>query len=123
MAESLYERLGGRDAMVEAMHRFYVKVLADEVTRPFFAPLDLVEQARKQVAFMAWAFGGPNEYRGRGLRAAHAPLVEKHGLAEVHFDHVIGHLVDTLGEMGVAPALVEEAREKLVTLRDEVLGR
>ena len=107
---------------VDDTHSGDFSLLADEVTRPFFAPLDLALQARKQVAFMARAFGGPDEYRGRGLRASHAALVAQHGLWDVHFDHVIAHLADTLREMGIAAELVEEARAKLAGLRDEVLG-
>src|SRR5688572_5856528 len=71
---SLYERLGGESAIMEAVDLFYDKVLADPLTAPFFAGFDMDGQTKKQVAFMTVAFGGPNEYRGRNLRSAHAKL-------------------------------------------------
>src|SRR3954447_26261034 len=109
MIESLYERLGGEAAIVAAVDLFYDKVLADPLTRPFFEGLEMAAQARKQRAFMTVAFGGPDEFKGRDLRVAHAQLVKDKGLSDVHFDAVAEHLKATLDELGVAPALVDEA--------------
>jgi hemoglobin len=75
MEKSLYERIGGHAAVMAAVDLFYRKVLADDLTRPFFDALDMDAQIRKQIAFMTWAFGGPAEYRGRDLTAAHGALV------------------------------------------------
>jgi hemoglobin len=121
-AASLYERIGGEAAIMAAVDRFYGKVLADAVTRPFFASLDMAAQSRKQVAFMAWAFGGPAAYRGRDLRSAHTDLV-KRGLGDAEFDAVVGHLKATLEELEVAPQLIEEALSIVGGTRDEVLNR
>jgi hemoglobin len=119
---SLYERIGGEAAIMAAVDRFYAKVLADDLTQPFFEGLDMEAQSRKQLAFMAWAFGGPAEYRGRDLRTAHAGLVAR-GLGDAHFDAVAGHLKATLEELHVAPDLVEQVLEIVANVRDEVLGR
>jgi hemoglobin len=122
MQPTLYERMGGEAAIMAAVDRFYAKVLADERTRPFFENLDMEAQTRKQIAFMTWAFGGPEEYKGRDLREAHAPLVKK-GLSDVHFDAVAGHLQSTLRELGVAEDLVDEALAIVGSVRGAVLGR
>lgn len=106
-----------------AVDLFYTKVLDDEVTRPFFEGLDMGKQIKKQVAFMTVAFGGPDEYRGRDLRTAHAGLVKHKGLADVHFDAVAKHLADTLAELGVAQPLIDEALGIVASTRDEVLNR
>src|SRR5688572_19702686 len=124
MAEgTLYERIGGQAAVMAAVDRFYDKVLADELTRPFFSSLDMQAQIAKQVAFMTWAFGGPKEYRGRDLRTAHAKLVHEKGLSDAHFDAVARHLDATLRELGVADDLVAEAMTAVASLRGEVLDR
>jgi hemoglobin len=122
MGNSLFERLGGEEAIMAAVDLFYAKVLADDLTRPFFAGLDMQAQTRKQVAFMAWAFGAPAEYKGRDLRAAHAGLVAR-GLTDTHFDAVAGHLQATLKELGVADDLVGEALAIVGSVRKEVLNR
>lgn len=123
MGASLYERIGGEEAIMLAVDLFYAKVLADETTRPFFDGLDMQAQTRKQVAFMAWAFGGPKEFKGKDLRTAHAKLVADQGLSDVHFDAVATHLRATLEEMGVDEADIVEALATVSAVRDEVLGR
>jgi hemoglobin len=120
---SLFERLGGEAAIMAAVDIFYAKVLADEVTRPFFAGLDMSAQSQKQVAFMAWAFGGPDAYKGRDLRAAHRRLVTQMGLNDAHFDAVAKHLEATLEELGVAKELIDEALGIVAGVRGEVLDR
>jgi hemoglobin len=122
MSEPLYDRIGGEAAVMAAVDLFYQKVMADELTRPFFAGLDIEAQVKKQVSFMTWAFGGPSEYKGRDLRAAHAGLVKK-GLGDAHFDAVAGHLVSTLNDLGVAPELIQEAIGIVGSQRDAVLNR
>ncbi len=96
MAETLYDRLGGEAAIMAAVEGFYTRVLADPLTAPFFAGLDMTAQSQKQIAFMIRAFGGPETMKGRDLRSAHAALVKERGLGDVHFDAVVGHLEATL---------------------------
>jgi hemoglobin len=122
MTKSLYERIGGEPAVLAAVDLFYEKVLNDELTKPFFASLDMAAQTKKQVAFMTLAFGGPDEYKGRDLRIAHSGLVAK-GLGDAHFDAVAGHLAATLRELGLDEALVGEVLGIVGSTRKEVLGR
>jgi hemoglobin len=122
MGDSLFERLGGEEAVMAAVDIFYARVLEDDLTRPFFEGLDMQAQVRKQVAFMTWAFGGPSQYKGRDLRTAHASLVTR-GLTDAHFDAVAGHLQATLKELGVADPLVGEALAIVGSVRKEVLNR
>ena len=119
---SLFERLGGDAAIMAAVDRFYERVLADARTRPFFERLDMEKQVQKQMSFMAWAFGGPQEYRGRDLRTAHAPLVAQ-GLDDGHFDAVAEHLEATLRELGITTELIREVLATVETTRAAVLDR
>lgn len=123
MEQSLYARIGGEAAIMAAVDLFYEKVMADPLTSPFFAELDMETQSRKQVAFMAWAFGGPSEFKGRNLRAAHSHLVSSMGLSDVHFDAIAGHLHATLHELAIEEPLINEAMTIVASTRDQVLGR
>ena len=123
MALSLYERIGGEQAVMAAVDLFYGKVINDELTRPFFDGLDMNAQVQKQIAFMSRALGGPVEYQGRDLRAAHSRLVNEKGLGDAHFDAVATHLRTTLEELGVQKELVDEAMTAIGGMRAEVLGR
>jgi hemoglobin len=119
---TLFEELGGETGLMAAVDLFYTKVLADPVTRPFFDGLDMAAQTAKQISFMSRAMGGPEEYRGRDLRSAHAPLVAR-GLGDRHFDAVATHLAETLRELGATEGLVERALAIVAGTRNEVLGR
>jgi hemoglobin len=120
---TLFERLGGEAAIMAAVNVFYERVLADPITAPFFQALDMNAQAKKQMAFMATAFGGPEEFKGRDLRTAHAKLVAERGLTDQHFDAIAGHLKATLEQLGVGEALVQEALAIVGGTRKEVLSR
>jgi hemoglobin len=123
MAASLYERIGGEPAIMAAVDLFYAKVMDDSLTRPFFAGLDMKTQVQKQIAFMSRALGGPVEYQGRDLKAAHQRLVKEKGLGDAHFDAVAGHLKSTLEELGVDKGVIDEALGAIGGMRNEVLGR
>ena len=119
---TLFEKLGGRDAVNAAVDKFYPKVLADERVKDFFEGTDMVKQAGKQKAFLTFAFGGPNNYSGKNMRDGHAHLLEK-GLNDSHVDAIIELLAGTLREMGVAEDLIAEVGATAESVRDDILSR
>jgi methyl-accepting chemotaxis protein len=118
---SLFERIGGAPTVDAAVGIFYDKVLGDETLAPFFDGIDMDRQRGMQRNFMTTAFGGPSNYTGRDLRAAHAPLVAQ-GLNEIHFNSVAGHLQATLEELGVPDELLEEVMTTVASTKDDVLA-
>jgi two-component system chemotaxis sensor kinase CheA len=119
---SLYEQIGGAAAVEAAVDLFYRKVLADDRISHFFDAVDMDAQRAKQKAFLTLAFGGPNRYTGKDLRAAHAPLVAK-GLDDSHFDAVAEQLQATLDELGVPAGLSAQAMAIAASTRDDVLSK
>jgi len=99
---TLYEQLGGAEAVDAAVELFYRKVVSDPRISHFFDGIEMKRQIVKQKAFLTTVFGGPNKYTGRTMRAAHRDAVE-HGLNDTHFDAVVELLGDSLGELGVKP--------------------
>lgn len=122
MSDSLFQRLGGEAAVDAAVNKFYEKVLADPALSPFFANTDMEKQHKMQKAFLTVAFGGPNNYSGRGMHEAHKKAVSD-GLNETHFDKVVGHLATTLTELGVSDADIQEVAAVAGTVKDDVLNR
>lgn len=122
MSESVYEQIGGAPAVDKAVDIFYRKVLTDDRISEFFDSIDMDEQAAKQKAFITMALGGPNDYTGKDMRAAHAKLVER-GLSDGHFDAVVENLGATLTELGVPSDTVTAIAQQLEGLRSDVLGR
>jgi hemoglobin len=116
---SLYERIGGAPAVEAAVDRFYRKVLNDDRISHHFESVDMERQRAKQKAFLTYAFGGPNEYSGRQLRAAHAPMK----LTEQDFNAVMENLATTLRELKVPDELIGEAAAIAFSVKDDVLNR
>jgi hemoglobin len=118
MDASLYERLGGKQAVEAAVELFYEKVLADERIRYLFEGVDLRRLRGKQRLFLTYAFGGPVTYTGPSLREAHRRL----SLTDEHFTAVAEQLHGTLEELGVPAKLCKEVMEVAASTRSDVLG-
>jgi hemoglobin len=119
---SLYERIGGTEAVKAAVDIFYDKVLADDRIARFFEGVDMDAQRRKQRSFLIMAFGGPNTYTGEDMRRGHAHLVAR-GLDDTHFDAVVENLAATLSQLGVGADEIAEVAKIAESVRNDVLGR
>jgi hemoglobin len=118
---SLYEQLGGQAAVDAAVDVFYRKVLSDDRISHFFDDVDMDVQMAKQRAFLTMAFGGPNNYSGKDLRAGHAHLVTR-GLNGDHFQAVAENLGATLSELNVPQPLIDQVMAIAGGARADVLG-
>lgn len=119
---TLYERLGGQDAVNTAVDIFYRKMLSDDRVNNFFDTTDMETQIAKQKGFLTMAFGGPNNYTGKNMRDGHKKLIEK-GLNDSHVDIVIEHLGNTLKELGISDQDISEVAAIANSARDDVLNR
>jgi hemoglobin len=122
---SLYEKLGGKDAVDLAVDMFYEKVLNDQRVQHFFVNTDMEKQKAHQKAFMTYAFGGADQFSGRNMRQAHQELVEKMGLTDIHFDAIAENLVATLQDLNVSQDLIDNVVKIVGSLehRNDVLNR
>jgi len=116
--KTLFDKIGGMDAVNAAVDIFYVKVLADDTINHFFNKTDMPAQIGKQRAFLAFAFGAPLAYTGKNMRDAHAKM----NLTEDHFNAVVGHLVATLKELNVADNLIDQVVTIAVSTKADVLN-
>jgi hemoglobin len=119
---SLYEQLGGDAAFDAAVESFYRKMLSDPRVASFFDGVDMDRQMAKQKAFLIMVTGGPNQYTGKDMRAAHAHLLSR-GLNDTHVDVVIEHLGATLRELGASDAQIQQVAALANSVRDHVLSR
>ncbi|MDX1510835.1 MAG: globin [Nitriliruptorales bacterium] len=115
MADDLnvYEAVGGLDAFVDLVNRFYERVEADDVLRPIY-PDDLEPGKRHLAMFLAQYFGGgPIFSSERGhprLRKRHAPFA----ITVEAADRWAGHMAAAIREQGHPPE-VETAMLDYVT--------
>ena len=116
---SIYEQIGGREAVAAAVDVFYARVSRDATLAGYFARTDMRRQKMHMRAFLAVALGGPEIYRGRDMAAAHAGL----GITDAVFDRVVDHLVATLIELAVPTELIVAIGEKVAPLRALVVAQ
>jgi methyl-accepting chemotaxis protein len=116
---SLFERLGGVPAIKAAVDAFYVRVLADQALAPHFATVNMRWLKGRQNAFFIQALGGPQVYRGRDMKTAHAHLA----ITADDFGRVAGHLSGALAEVGVPQALIDEVIGAVAPLHSQVVTR
>jgi len=116
---SVYEKIGGAAAVEAAVDIFYRKVLVDDRISHFFDSVDMDAQIAKQKAFLTMAFGGPNSYSGKDMRAAHKHM----NLTEEHFTAVAENLIATLKELSVPEDAINEIVAIAVSVKDDVLNR
>jgi hemoglobin len=119
---TLYERIGGEEAVFATATLLYEKMMTDPLVAPFFAGLNMDAQIRKQVAFLSWAFGSPTKYEFRPLDEAHREMVRRAGLSDLHFDAVAKHLTASLRELNISAALIDEVMTLVASTRSAVLS-
>ena len=114
---TLYDNLGGQQAIELVVDDFYKRVLADESVNHFFADTDMAKQRRHQTAFISYALGGSKQYKGRSMEIAHTGL----NLQPEHFEAIVKHLDEALAVYGVSPGDMNAVNERILTLKDAVL--
>ncbi|MEV6930075.1 group 1 truncated hemoglobin [Dactylosporangium sp. NPDC051485] len=110
---SIFDALGGSDAIAAAVDGLYERLLADPRTAGYFEGVDLRRLNRHLRVFLTVALGGPEIYHGRDLRSAHAPL----GITPQAWDATVAHLLAVLAELDVAADLVDRVVAKIAPLR------
>lgn len=104
-ASTLFDRLGGRDAIVAVVDSFVARVAADSRINGFFKatasdPARLAAFKGKLVDQICQATGGPCTYTGKDMKTAHAGM----NVTSAHFDALVEDLATTLKAFNVAQA-------------------
>ncbi|EIE20420.1 UPF0187-domain-containing protein [Coccomyxa subellipsoidea C-169] len=111
--QPLYDKLGGQPAVMAAVEIFYKKLLGDVRVARFFNNISI---ERLKVRFLTYALGGADEYVGKDPTISHRRLHNEKGLGVQHFYVVVGHLQDTLRELGVSEDLIGETTAVLAPM-------
>jgi hemoglobin len=115
--KSLYERLGGIEAIKAVVGDFAGRVLADDRVNKKFAKSDaprLVLHLQEQVCA---ATGGPCEYTGKDMKSTHENMM----VTEGEFTALVEDLVATLDKFNVPAAEKGELLKILGGLHDQIV--
>ncbi|KAA9150645.1 group 1 truncated hemoglobin [Amycolatopsis acidicola] len=115
---SIYDQIGGQEALTAVVDDFYRRVLADRGLAPYFAGANLPRLKGRQVEFFAKALGGPDFYDGLSMRDAH----RGRGIGQEHFDRVAELLTESLRAAGVPGHLVDQIVTAIAPLAPEIVA-
>jgi len=119
MHKSLYERLGGIDAIRAVVDDFVGNVAADKRINKFFANTDIIRLKRNLVNQICQGTGGPCVYTGRGMREVHAGM----GVRSSHFNALVGDLGKSLNKFKVPPREQRELVAILAPMKKDIVTR
>src|ERR1700761_6180724 len=99
---TLYQWVGGEDALQKLFRLFYDKVLKDDLIGPVFKNMS-ADHPQHVAHFVAEVFGGPKKYTGEDA-GSHAIMIAHHigkMLDEPKRKRWIALLLETADEMGL----------------------
>jgi hemoglobin len=117
-APSLYQRLGGHDAITAVVDDAIANIATDPRINPRFSSAAISPLKSKLVALLCARTGGPCTYTGLDMSSAHEDM----NIRDDEFDALVDDLVKSLNKFKV-PA--REQRELLVILgqmRNAIVG-
>src|SRR5438046_8125056 len=100
MADTLYKRLGGYDAIATVCDDLLVRLQADARLARFWqhrSEDSLLREKQTLINFLCASAGGPLYYSGRDMKVSHRGL----GISESDWQAFIGHLEATLDKFAV----------------------
>ena len=115
--QSLYDRLGGGDAITAVVDDFVARCAADVRINSKFARTDVPRLKAMLVEQVSAATGGPVQYTGRSMGETHRGMQVTAG----EFDALVGDLVATLNRFGVPEAAQAELLGILGPLRGDIV--
>ena len=120
--KSLYERVGGYNALAAVVDDFIVRLVSDKQFEKFFsgASNDSKKRIRQHILdqFCA-ATGGPCVYMGRDMKTSHAGL----GITNAEWDAAAKHLTASLDKFKVPEKEKGEILAFVVSLKKDIVEK
>lgn len=120
--KSLYERLGGYDALAAVTDDFAGRLVNDKKLGKYFVGLsdDSMKKLRQHVIdFLCQATGGPCLYTGRDMKLAHAGLE----ITEEEWDVSVDLLKETLKKFKVPEREMKEVLNAIGGLKKDIVEK
>jgi hemoglobin len=114
---SLFDRLGGLNAITAVVGAFRDRVAADDRINLKFARTDLGRLTKMLIDQVCEATGGPCQYKGRSMKEAHAGMKVTTG----EFNALVEDLVATLNQFKVGSKEQGELLAILGPLKSDIV--
>jgi len=120
--KSLYERVGGYNALALVVDDFIGRLVADERFNKFFVghSTDSQKKIRQHILNQfCEATGGPCVYTGRDMKTSHAGLK----ISDADWDAAAKHLVESLDKYKVAKPEKDELLAFVTSLKKDIVEK
>ncbi len=120
--KSLYQRLGGYDAIAAVVDDFIGRLISDARFEKFFSGFSVDSKKRIRqhlVDQLCVATGGPCVYMGRDMKTTHTGL----GLTEADWNAAAGHLVASLDKFKVGKKEKDEVLAFVSSLKKDIVEK
>ncbi len=117
--KSLYERLGGKEAIVAVIDDFVGNVVADDRINKRFANSNPVRVKSQMVDFVCQGTGGPCKYTGRDMKTGHTGM----NITEAEFNALVEDLVKTLDKFKVPAKEKSDLLSLLGSMKGDIINR
>jgi hemoglobin len=118
MDTTLYERLGGTEAINSVVVAFENRVAKDDRINQKFARTDLNRLTKEFVDQLCQDTGGPCRYTGRNMIEAHTNM----GVTSGEFNAFMEDFVATLDDFNVPKADQDELVRNLTPMKSEIVN-
>jgi hemoglobin len=115
--KSLYDRLGGKDAISSVVDQFVANVAADTRINAMFANADIPNLKAKLVDQICQATGGPCTYTGKNMKDAHTGM----NIKEADFTALVEDLKKALDAYNVLEKEQSELLGALATMKGDIV--
>ena len=116
---SLYDRLGGKDAITAVVDDFVGNVAADKRINARFAKTNIPHLKQMLVEQICSATGGPCTYTGKSMKDAHKGMK----ITDADFTALVEDLTKSLDKHNVAAADKTELLTALGGLKGDIVGQ
>jgi hemoglobin len=115
--KSLYDRLGGKDAITAVVDEFVGIVVKDERINSFFKNADAKHLKAMLVDQICSAAGGPCKYTGKDMKTAHTGM----GVKDADFTALVDDLVKALDKFKVPQKEKDELLGALGGMKGDIV--
>jgi hemoglobin len=116
--KSLYDRLGGKDAITAVVDDFVNTAATDERIKQFFTNTDAKDLKAKLVDQICEASGGPCKYTGKDMKTAHTGMK----ITEADFNALVEDLVKSLDKFKVGEKEKTDLLNALGGMKGDIVG-
>lgn len=114
---SLFDKYGGFETVSKVVSELYDELEKNEVTAPYFEESNIRALMDHQVKFLSQVLGGPQQYTGKAMNAAHTGMK----ISEEAFGEVANTVQFILDDNGVEDDDISAIIGLLASLKDDIV--